>query len=136
MTVRERYEGIQDLLAYAGAEGCHFLTLLSIAEECTKHNVDLIGTIRICIKKHWITSDFWVTNDGTPILEYLTGKKWTRKEVVKLPVINDNDYTEAIYYNPNTKYHHYRRRSFDIKDNSITVRDGHIEKYYIYTVEG
>lgn len=135
MLVRERYEGLQDLLLSAGGEGCHFLTLLSIAEEYHKCNVDLIDAIRACRLKGWIGPDFWVKNDGTPILEYLTNKKWTRKEVVNLPVIRDNDYTEAIYYNPNTGYRHYRRRYFDVKNNSITVRDGYIEKYYIYTVE-
>lgn len=132
--VRDRYEGFQDVCKALGESGCHFLTLCSIAEEHLKEPIDFVGLVQVCRSKKWITKDFFVDNDGTPILEYLTGLKWTRKEVVNLPVINDNDYTEAIYYNPRTKFHHYRRRYFDVKENSVTVAEGHIEKYYIYTV--
>lgn len=135
MNILDRYSGIQDVMKMVGSDGCHFLTLCSIAEEYLNKPIDLIGLIRHCQSKRWITNDFWVKNDGTPILNYLTNKKWTRKEVDKLPVIRDNDYTEAIYYNPNTGFHHYRRRGIDTLSYSITVRDGYIEKYYIYTVE-
>ena len=135
MNVLDRYSGIQDVMKMVGSDGCHFLTLCSIAEEYLDRPIDFIGLIRCCQSKRWITNDFWVKNDGTPILNYLTNKKWTRKEVDKLPVIRDNDYTEAIYYNPATGLHHYRRRGIDTLSYSITVRDGYIEKYYIYTVE-
>lgn len=137
--VRTRYEGFQTLCGVLKDEGCHFLVLCSIADEYlasrNKPYTDLINTIRMSQSKQWIDGDFFVRNDGTPILEYLTGKKWTRKEVVKLPEIRDNDYTEAIWYNPITRYHHYRRRYFDTLDFSYTVKNGYIEKYYIYTVE-
>lgn len=137
--VKTRYEGLQSLFGTMKDESCHFLTLCSIADEYNithgKSYIDLINIIRVSQSKRWITDDFFVRNDGTPILEYLTGKKWSRKEVVKLPEIRDNDYTEAIWYNPRTEYRHYRRRYFDTLSFSHTVNNGYIEKYYIYTVE-
>lgn len=133
MNVRERYEGIQTILKVCGEEGCHFLTLLTIIEDVNGKPVDLIEAIRVCLAKGWIDETFWVTNDGTPILSYWTNKKWTRKEVEKLPVIRDNDYTEAKYYNKRTNLHHFRRRGYDILSNSITVKEGRIISYYIYT---
>ena len=139
LTIQERYEGLQTLFGTMKDEACHFLVLCSIADEyLLSHGypaIDLINIIRVSQKRKWITDDFYVQNDGTPILSYLTGRKWTRKEVVKLPIIRDNDYTEAIWYNPRTTYHHYRRRYFDTLVNSKTVAEGRIEKYYIYTVE-
>lgn len=132
--VKNRYSGIQTILKSCGDEGCHFLTLLSIAETESKKNIDLINAIRICQSKGWIRSDFFVKNDGTPILKFFTGKEWVREEVAKLPVaIRDEQYTEAIWFNPGTKFHHYRRRCFDTLENSNTVANGYIEKFYIYT---
>lgn len=135
MIKKSRYEGIQTMLKALGYDGCHFLALLSIAEEFNSKAVDLIDIVRYAMDKKWINHEFLVMGDGTAILEYLTGVKWTRKEVVKLPVIRDNDYTEAIWYNPNTGYRHYRRRYFDTLIYSLTVAEGYIEKYYIYTAE-
>lgn len=135
MTTQQRYEGFQSIAKALGSDGCHFLVLCSIIEEYTGNPLDLIHVIRTCLDKGWITNDFTVLGDGTWILTYFTGAKWTRKEVVKLPVIRDNDYTEAIWYNPRTGYHHYRRRYFDTLDCSVTVKEGYIEKYYIYTVQ-
>lgn len=134
MNITDRYAGIQDVFKMVGSDGCHFLTLCSIAEEYLNKPIDLIGLIRQCQSKRWIDPTMFVRNDGTPILNYLTGKKWSRKEVVKLPVIHDNDYTEVIWFNPVTQYHHYRRRYVDTLDHSYTVEYGYIEKYYIYTV--
>lgn len=131
--VRKRYEGIQTVLQVCGDEGCHFLTLLTIAEEQSGQKYDLIDTIHQCLAKHYIQDDFYVLKD-TLILKMLTGKKWTRKDVEKLPPIGDNDYTEAIYFNPRTQYHHYRRRYMDTLKQSVTVLEGYIESYRIYTV--
>lgn len=138
MTVKDRYSGIQTTLGLCHTDGCHFLTLLSIAEEESGKYVDLIDAIRVSTSKKWMDSEFTVTVQGSlDLLKHYTGKKWTRREVTKLPaIIKDNEYTEAIYYNPDTKYHHYRRRGYDTIVDSATVRNGHIEKYYIYTCEG
>lgn len=139
ISVKDRYSGFQTLCGVMKDEACHYLVLCSIADEyLITHGHqphDFLGILRLAQSKRWITKDFWVSNDGTPILEAATGKKWQRKEVVSLPVIRDNDYTEAIYYNPNTDLHHYRRRGFDTLEYSKTVAEGYVEKYYIYTVE-
>lgn len=140
MTIKERYEGFQSRCGVMRDEACHFLVLCSIADEYNQSKgkpfIDLIEAIHTSINNKWMDKEFTVTVQGAcDILNYLTGKKWTRKEVDKLPFIRDNDYTEAVWYNPKTEYHHYRRRSFDTLDYSYTVANGYIEKYYIYTVE-
>ena len=131
--VKRRYEGIQTVLGVCGAEGCHFLTLLTIAEEHSGKTFDLIDTIHVCIDLKYVRPDFYVLKD-CEILRLLTGKKWTRKDVEKLPPIGDNDYTEAIYFNPRTQFHHYRRRYMDTLEHSVTVEEGYIESYRVYTV--
>lgn len=135
MNVQTKYEGSQSLFKRMGSDGCHFLVLCSIIEEATRKPIDVLELARQCIDCGLMQNDFTVLGDGTQLLEFVTHLKWTRKEVVKLPVIRDNDYTEAIWYNPRTGYHHYRRRYFDTLDCSITVKEGYIEKYYIYTVQ-
>ena len=133
--VKQRYEGIQTILKACGDEGCHFLTLCTIAEEAIHRPLDLIDTIHLLQSKKLMTSDFFVNDDGTKVLSLLTdGKKWTRKDVEKLPPIGDNDYTEAIYFNPRTQLRHYRRRYMDTLKYSVTVEEGYIESYRIYTV--
>lgn len=138
MTVQERYEGLQTLFLAAYQDGCHFLTLCSIADEYRYDHglpyLDLIAAIRICRSRNLISDDFYVKDDGTTILKLLSNKKWTRKDVVNLPVIGDNDYTEAVYFNPRTQFKHFRRRYFDTLSDSITVKEGSIIQYRIYTV--
>lgn len=136
MTTKDRYEGIQTILKTCGEEGCHFLSLLSIAEEEEKTYIDLIMAIRMFRSKGWLTPDFFVT-DAIKILNFLTSKEWTREEVTKLPKeIAANQYTEVCYYNEKTSFRHFRRRYFDTLENSNTVKNGKIEKYYIYTCKG
>lgn len=143
MTVKDRYSGLQTLFKTAHESSCHFLTLLSIAEEenirLGKQNsyIDLIDAIRVAQSKQWMDHEFTVTVQGSlELLKHYTGKKWTRREVKKLPLkIKDNEYTEVIHKNDNTGYKHYHRRSFDTLVNSITVRDGYVFCYYIYTCE-
>jgi hypothetical protein len=139
MTVKERYEGLQTLALALNTDGCHFLTLCSIADEYRYDHglpyIDLIWAIRTLMSKGLIDSEFYVKDDGTNVLSILTdGKKWTRKDVDKLGTIGDNDYTEAVWFNPNTQFRHFRRRYVDTLRDSITVRDGYIEKYRVYTV--
>ena len=140
MTVKERYQGLQTLALQLFTSGCHFLTLCSIADEYRYDHdlpyIDLIWAIRICQECQLIDSEFYVKDDGTNVLKLLTdGKKWTRKDVEKLGVIGDNDYTEAEWFNPRTGFTHFRRRYFDTLDNSITVAEGFIKRYRVYTVE-
>ena len=134
--VRNRYEGLQTLLKACGDEGCHFLVLCSIADEYNithgRQLIDLVDAIHHCMHKKWLTSDYYSRAD-LPILEWMTDAKWSRKEVEELPVIRDNEYTEAVYFNPTTNLKHYRRRGFDTRKKSRTVAEGYVLEYRIYT---
>jgi hypothetical protein len=133
MTVKNRYNEIQSILEKCGQYGCHFLSLLSIAEEFNNEPIDLIEAIKTCQSKGFIDADFYV-KAGDLLLEYFTGKRWIRKEVEKLPKkIEDNWYTEAIYFNPKTEKYHYRRRGWDTLIESKTVKEGYTIKYYIWS---
>lgn len=133
--VRDRYEGIQTVLRKCGESGCLFLSILSIAEEVAGVSFDLINTIHICLQKRWITNDFECL-DSLAILNYLTGKIWIRREVTRLTRdVAYNEYTVANYFNPRTGIIHRRRRSYDTLKASVTVREGYIKSYYIYSWE-
>lgn len=139
MTVKERYEHIQSIFQNCGKEGCHFLALCSIADEYRRDTespyADILTTINVAFKNNWLRSDFYVL-DAISILNYITGKKWTSRTVKELPsVIKDNEYTEAVYYNPRTGHTHFRRRYFDTLTSSTTVKEGYVKEYRIYTVE-
>lgn len=133
MTVKDRYSGIQSIMGQCNKYGCHFFVLLSIIEEYTGKPVDLIDAIRISMSKGWMKSDFTV-RDALALLNYYTGKKWTRTEKLeKLPlVIKKNQYTEVNWYNPRTKLEHFTRRGIDSLENSVTVKEGYQRYYYIY----
>ena len=135
MTTKERYSGIQSILANCGSEGCHFLSLCSIIEEVNNKPIDLIEVIKLSQSKGWLDSFFFV-KDGIKLLNFFTKKKWKREEVVKLPkTIADNEYTEAVYFNERTGFYHYRRRGWDTIVDSTTVREGVLLKYYIWSFE-
>lgn len=131
---RDRYEGLQSLLKACGGEGCLFLTVLSIAEDATETPIDLIDAIHLCLKKKWIAPDFECLNSLAILNHFTPGKVWCRQEVPRLLVpVRDNEYTVVNYYNPGTEITHRRRRSYDTLKSSVTVRDGYIKSYYIYS---
>jgi hypothetical protein len=133
VVVKDRYSRIQTLLKNCGNEGCLFLCLCSIAEEQKGKPIDLIDAIKTSLSKGWIDEQFTVKNN-LAVLEYLTGAKWDRRHTSSLPVeLSVNDYTVAIYYNKRTGYRHFRRRGYDTLTNSITVKEGVLEGYYIYS---
>lgn len=137
MTVKEHYEHLQTIFGTANESSCHFLTLCSIAEEATGIWIDVVKAMFLLQSKGLMDSEFYIKDDGCKVLSLLTnGKKWTRKDVEKLPPIRDNDYTEAIYFNPRTQFKHFRRRYFDTLKDSVTVKEGYIIQYRIYTIEG
>lgn len=145
--LRKKYIGLQskllsakDEISQIGDYGCLYLCLCSIAEEFneSQHNgyrVDIIADYIVCRSKGWIGSDFFV-KDSVSILNYLTGEKWSRKIVESLPTeMLANTYTVEKWYNPNTKYTHFRRRWGDTLKNSNTVKNGILVGYYCYSYE-
>lgn len=135
MTVKEHYQNLQSIFDTAHHNSCHFLTLCSIAEEATGVWVDVVRAMYLLQSKGLMDEEFYIKDDGCKVLSLLTnGRKWTRRDVETLGQINDNDYTEAEWFNPRTKFTHFRRRYFDTLRDSVTVKEGHIVRYRIYTV--
>lgn len=131
---RDRYEGIQTLLKTCGDEGCLFLSILSIAEDVEESHIDLVDAIHLCLRKKWIAPDFECLDSPAILNHFTSGKIWSRREVPELLApVRDNEYTVANYYNPNTEITHRRRRPYDTLKASVTVRDGYIKSYYIYS---
>lgn len=136
MNVKERYNGMQTVFEKAGESACLFLSLLSIAEEYTGLPVDFIVAYRKCIELGLIEKDFFC-NDQEKILYTFTGKKWKKNVAKELPnPLPGNVFTVEKWHNPRTGFTHFRRRSFDTLESSVTVKEGYIKEYYCYAAEG
>lgn len=130
--LKSRYSGIQTKLDRIGESGCLFLALCTIIEEVTGYPVDLIGVVQESMARGWILKDFTV-QDSLSLLSAFTGKAWKRKEVTNLPdVIKDNEFTIEKWFNPRTRFTHFKRRFTDTLVSSVTVKEGKIQEYYIY----
>ena len=116
-----------------GSDGCFFLCLCTIIEEVTGMPCDLIGIIQESKTKKWLDTNFTV-NDSIALLNNFTGKKFKRVKVETLPeTIRDNEFTIEKWYNPRTHYTHFKRRFTDTLASSVTVKEGKILEYYIYS---
>lgn len=134
--MKSRYEGSQNLL-WNIKSACFFLCLLSIAEEYLNKKIDLIDATRYCLEKGWIDEEFYIKNDCA-ILSWLVGKKVSKKTVESIErwgILLDNQYSVVKYVNPEGTGYHFRRRGFDVYENSYTVREGRLLCYYIYTID-
>lgn len=86
------------------------------------------------MSKGWLKEDYTCEN-SISILNSATEKKFSRRIVEKLPdVIKDNEFTVEKWYNPRTKYTHFKRRFVDTLKSSVTVKEGKIKEYYIYSI--
>lgn len=134
--MKSRYEGLQNRL-WGMQEGCFFLTLLSIAEErniqCGRGRVDFVEAVNKAFEKNWVQYDYTVSND-VALLSWLTGEKVSKRISSSCGVLRGNEYS-ACKYRLEEKTH-FRRRYFDVYNNSRTVANGKLEKYYIYTFGG
>lgn len=131
----KRYRGIQTLLKNIDTDGCLFLCLCSIIEEVTGKPADLIMIIKTSIAKGWLSLDYEV-KDALALLNCFTGKRFKRKIMPYLPTyIHDNEFSVEKWFNPDTKYEHFKRRFTDTLLNSVTVAKGYIKEYYIYYYE-
>ena len=133
MTSKQRYSGVQTLFGTAKDAACLFLCMLSIAEEQTGHDIDFITAYHKCLDARAIDEQFYCSNQEL-ILETLTGKKWTKQVMQKLPAsVPEKMYTVEKWYNPRTGYTHFKRRAFDTLVSSVTVKEGKLIEYYTYT---
>lgn len=132
--VYNTYNGLQSL--FNNTDACHFLVLCTIIHESTGHSVNVFRLITRCVLKGWITESFFV-NDAVAILEYATGHRWNVRCVKTLPaVIQENEFTEEQWFNPRTGFEHFKRRFLDTLLYSVTVKEGYIKQYRIYTMGG
>lgn len=130
--MKSRYEGIQNKL-WNMREGCFFLSLLSIAEEFNGKKIDLIDAVNMAFDNKFVTSDYTVKKD-CELLSKLTGRKVTKKVTSVCGILDDNEYSIVKYLNKEKTTNHFRRRYFDVYVNSMTVKEGTLISYYIYTI--
>ena len=130
--IQARYQGVQTYMDHISSSGCLFLALCTIIEEFTGYPADVIGIIQESMAKGWLAKDFTV-KDSLSLLKAFTGRTWFRKEVKKLPdTIQDNEFTIEKWFNPRTRFTHFKRRFVDTLVSSTTVKEGSIQEYYIY----
>lgn len=134
--VKDRYTGIQSMFGRASSSACLFLALLSIVEDFTDNTVDFIDACRVSVLNKVINpADFYVL-DSIKLLKLFTNKNWSFKRVEQLPdKIPDEMYTIEKWFNKRTGYTHFKRRGFDTLEFSVTVKEGKLVEYYVYTVE-
>lgn len=130
--IKSRYKGIQSKLKDIGNDGCLFLCLCMIIEEATGKPADIFSIIQESMLKNWLAKDY-TCNNSIAILNNFTGKKFKRVISVTLPEITDNQFSIEKWYNPRTGYTHFKRRFVDTLESSVTVKEGYIKEYYIYS---
>ncbi len=130
--MKSRYEGSQNIL-WGIRESCFFLSLLSIAEEYTGKKIDLIDAARLCMNKGLLKSDYFVCDD-CKILSLLTGKNLRKEVRDHCYALRGNQYSIEKWMNREGTGNHFKRRYFDVYENSRTVREGTLVCYYVYTI--
>lgn len=131
--IKSRYSGVQTRLKNISDYGCLFLALCTIIEEVTGKEADIIGIIQLSRQKGWLSADYTV-EDSIAILNEYTGKSFKREIFETIPdTIRDNEFTIEKWFNPRTGYTHFKRRFVDTLLSSVTVKEGRIKEYYIYS---
>ena len=130
--IKSRYKGIQSKLNQIGDYGCLFLCLCTIIEEVTGKPADVFSIIQESMSEGWLADDY-TCKDSLAILNRFTGKKFKRVESITLPEIKDNQFSIEKWYNPRTRYTHFKRRFVDTLISSVTVKEGYLKEYYIYS---
>lgn len=133
LDIKLRYKGIQSKLSSIDDYGCLFLCLCSIIEEVTGTTADVFSIIQESMTKGWLKTDYTCA-DSISILKRFTGKRFSRTVAQTLPlVLKENQFTVEKWYNPRTGYTHFKRRFVDTLSSSVTVKEGYIKEYYIYS---
>lgn len=131
-----KYEGLQSRLKIIGEEGCHFLSLCYIANSyLARHGfsgIDIDDTYTRAISLGVMKSDCYVT-DGERFLNAFTGAQWKREVLTKKPADSlEFRYIEEVWYNKRTGFRHYKMSTHDTLSSSVTVKEGVIEKWYVW----
>lgn len=112
--------------------GCYFLCICYIAEKHNKYlSVDIIKFANECIENKWLKADFTVVRPDL-ILGKLLGKTVT---VVSVESLDNMEYKEKVncWYNKRTNYTHFNLDDFDSLSNSVTVKEGKIISYRLFS---
>lgn len=129
--IKARYENIQQIALNCSKYGCFFCSLLSIIEEHTGKQLDIIDSYYKCINAKVMNDNFLVL-DKVKLLELFTidyvhfrlSKNINEK-------IADNEYTIIKYSkNGNT---HFKRKYIQTYKNSSLTNSKYFECLYIFS---
>lgn len=138
---RNKYENVQKELMTFIPESCFFLSLLSVAEDYRADygkydhvDIDFINAFRTARKNGWLGKDNIMYND-IAFLEWCTGRKVTKRieQKEQTLVVAPNEYTITKYRKGSMT--HFRRRGYDVYNDSQTVAKGKLESIYVYKFE-
>ena len=125
--IKKKWEGVQSVWK----DGCYFFSLMTIADELDI-KYDLVHFTKFCLNQNLITADGTI-RDAEELLYALTGRRFKRTIVKELPVMKQNMYSIEKWYNERTGFTHFRRRFVDTLVDSVTVKEGKLIGYYIFT---
>ena len=147
--VRAKYTGWQTVLlqnrnilredfSRIGEEGCLFLCLCSIAEEWNeaRHNQRRVDVLDLYIKSrsNGFLEDGFFCRDQCAMLALATGTEWKKEIFPRLPdPVPWQSFTVERWDNKRTGKTHFRRRWGDSIVSSVTVREGSLSGYYVYS---
>ena len=131
---KQRYAGVQSLLRGFAENGCLLLCLLSIIDEANDFEQDFLTFIQVCHAENLVSQEYFV-RDALKILERFTARKWKMQSAKSLPnKIDDESFTVEHWHNQRTGFDHFRRRYADTLKDSVTVKEGFLAEYRIYSI--
>lgn len=119
---------IQKKLEMIGKYGCYFLCLL----KATGYNEDdIVHFYDVFLNKGYIDEECTILKPSD-ILYDLTGRNFKCVKTTELP--KKYEFAVEYWYNERTKLHHFKLSNWDSIENSVTVREGKIESYRVYSL--
>lgn len=122
-------EGIQTSLELIGKYGCGFLSVLKYFHY---QNTDVVLMYNLCLNNGLIDSECFV-NDWKKLLEFLDPYKRQWNVVISKELAPCTWYIEQ-WYNPRTGLKHFKLHDWDSLKDSVTVAEGYIISYRLFTL--
>lgn len=119
-------KGLQTVYENIGNYGCGFLAML---EQFGYDDKDITRLYFECIDNGIIDKDCYVKS-WQKLADYLSKEKYNA--VISKNLLPCDFYLE-YWYNPRTGYHHFKLPQWDSLENSVTVREGYLESYRLFT---
>ena len=131
--IKARYENLQQIALNCSKYGCFFCSLLSIIEEYTGKELDIIDSYHKCINSKVMNDDFLVL-DKVKLLELFTIDYVHFRQSKNInEKIADNEYT-IIKYSRNGKTH-YKRKYIQTYKNSSLTDPKYFDCLYIFSFD-